>query len=333
MNLRSSLVSLLAVGTSIAAAGCGSSSSGAAPDAAMPVADGGAGAAVDAADPAAAFIGQWYESGTRALACPGASVIEPLTERFEIARGVSAPLVRMVTGGCKLDLDLDGGFAVIRAGQTCPGEADGPSTDLRRSYDMGRLSVSGTTMIVARSGSAAVISGGQTVTCRLEESATGHRVAADLPADAGLAPDGAADASTDAGPARIVNGDYRVTAIVQGSDECGIKPENLVDNPLVRIPVTIDGEMLKVGSPAGGPALPALGQGPLLPGATSNLSRMNHVAAPPCAYDVELSSVVTIDGADTFGLGVVETQRNRTGCSTPAATCRSIWSWRLVRVP
>jgi len=163
--------------------------------------------------------------------------------------------------------------------------------------------------------------------------------------DAGC-PDGAvntADAAStrDANPFNITNGKYKATAVQLSDDGCMINPKILVDmntDMNTWIPVEISGGIMKVGNPKGEPAAPSLGQGPYVTtGDTFKLTRTNHfkVDAPStCEYDQDVTSTITLDANDSFGLGVVEKQTMRKNCTAPAGvgeSCASTWSWRMVK--
>jgi hypothetical protein len=153
-------------------------------------------------------------------------------------------------------------------------------------------------------------------------------------------PDGSGN--RDASGFTLSNGKYKATMIADPiTDGCMINPKLLVDmntNMDTWIPVEISGGIMKVGNPKGEPPAASLGEGPYVTtGETFKLTRMNHfkVEAPStCEYDQEVTSTITLDGNDTFGLGVVEKQTNRKMCATPAGvgdSCASTWSWRMVK--
>jgi hypothetical protein len=154
----------------------------------------------------------------------------------------------------------------------------------------------------------------------------------------------------------LTSGKYKVTGIAPDPtdpamaamvhDECKITPEVLKgdEKPEDWVPVDVSAtEFVKVGNPKGDQSMPAtlkasLGEGQLIrTGTTSTLTRMNHVKVPgtPCEYDNEVNSILTLDGDNTFGLGVTEKQTNRAaGCVEPVgvpANCTSVWTWRLVK--
>jgi hypothetical protein len=151
----------------------------------------------------------------------------------------------------------------------------------------------------------------------------------------------------DANQLKLSAGKYKVTAINPNpptQDECMIGPQGLVGDemPADWINVEIDAaDNLKIGNPKGDEAMPAslmpsLGSGMLNRYGTTTLKRTNHVkvTGTPCEYDSDVTSTVTLDANDSFGLGVVEKQTNRTMCAAPAgvpASCTSVWTWRLVK--
>ena len=163
--------------------------------------------------------------------------------------------------------------------------------------------------------------------------------------DAGVCPDsgvtsldgGAGDGGGAVGT--ISSGKYKATGAVIADDGCKIDPMALVTmntDMNAWLPVDVTGGTMKVGNPKGTPEMPSLGSG-AYGGASFKLTRVNHVklAAPStCEYDSDVTSTITNDAIDSFGLGVVEKQMNRTGCLEPAgvpASCASTWSWRMVK--
>ena len=157
--------------------------------------------------------------------------------------------------------------------------------------------------------------------------------------------DASLGSARDANPNTITTGNYKATAVVPQTDDCKIDPKIVVDM-MILIPVDLTGGVMKVGNPKGEPVAPSLGQGPLVTtGDTFKLTRMNHFKVgtdpvtgvmSPCEYDQEVTSTITLDAFDSFGLGVQEKQSNRTMCTAPAgvgASCTSTWSWRMVKVP
>lgn len=139
----------------------------------------------------------------------------------------------------------------------------------------------------------------------------------------------------------ITSGLYKATAATVADDGCKIDPMALVTmnaNMNAWLPVTVSGGTMKVGNDKGEPPAPSLGQGPYVTtGGTFKLTRMNHykVAAPStCEYDQDVTSTITLDAIDSFGIGVVEKQMNRKNCMEPAGvgeSCASTWSWRMVK--
>jgi len=158
----------------------------------------------------------------------------------------------------------------------------------------------------------------------------------------GGCPDGAVtpgDGGGGAGGAvgSITSGKYKATAATIAEDGCKIDPMVVV-SMMVELPVDITAGTMKVGNPRGTPAMASLGQGPYVTtGGTFKLTRMNHVkldAPSTCEYDSEVTSTITLDAIDSFGIGVVEKQSNRTTCMIPegvGANCSSTWSWRMVK--
>lgn len=154
-----------------------------------------------------------------------------------------------------------------------------------------------------------------------------------------VTPDGGGGGGDAAAVGSITSGMYKVTAATVASDECKIDPMVLA-TMMTQLPVTISGGTMKVGNNKGEPPQASLGEGPYVTtGATFQLKRMNHVkveAPSTCEYDSEVTSTVTLDAIDSFGLGVVEKQMNRKTCMVPAdvgTNCTSTWSWRLVKAP
>ena len=155
----------------------------------------------------------------------------------------------------------------------------------------------------------------------------------------GGASDGAAGAI-----GTISTGKYKALSVNIGEDGCMINPMGLVTanmtDPMSYVPVTVMGGTMSVGNPKGDGVnnLPSLGTGPY-GGATFTLSRKNHVKVgmgSPCEYDADVTSTVTNDAIDSFGIGVVEKQTNRTMCTEPAgvgASCASTYSFRMQKVP
>jgi hypothetical protein len=151
---------------------------------------------------------------------------------------------------------------------------------------------------------------------------------------------GCSDAATDAGgpPYWPSAGQYKVISYMSVSDGCGIGLDELTNSskPEDWISVRLEGSTIKIGNDRGTPAMPSLGQGPLV-GAQSDLTRVNHVKNPDpstCEYDSNVVSRVTLDdpAGRTIGLSVREEQTNRTMCTAPVgvgSTCSSTWSWRL----
>ena len=137
----------------------------------------------------------------------------------------------------------------------------------------------------------------------------------------------------------LTSGNYKATATTAGTDGCMIMPDQVV-TMMVALPVSVDATgLMKVGNDKGTPPMPSLGQGMIVrTSPTFTLTRVNHVKLDPpstCEYDSDVTSTVTLDGNDTFGLGVVEKQSNRTTCMEPAGVgmdCTSTWSWRLVKM-
>jgi hypothetical protein len=115
----------------------------------------------------------------------------------------------------------------------------------------------------------------------------------------------------------------------------GLVTANMTD-PTSYVPVTVSGGTMSVGNPKGDGVnnLPSLGTGPY-GGATFTLKRMNHVKVgngSPCEYDADVTSTITNDAIDSFGIGVVEKQTNRTMCTEPAgvgASCASTYTFRM----
>jgi hypothetical protein len=165
--------------------------------------------------------------------------------------------------------------------------------------------------------------------------------------DGGVCPDSAvspADAGA-TGDAPVVgtitSGKYKATAAVITDDGCKIDPMALVTMNTSMdawLPVDISGGTMKVGNDRGTPAAPSLGSGPYSASSfTFKLTRMNHVAVgmgSSCEYDSDVTSTITQDAIDSFGIGVVEKQTNRKNCMVPAGvgeSCASTWSWRMVK--
>ena len=164
--------------------------------------------------------------------------------------------------------------------------------------------------------------------------------------DGGLCPDGSvgvldASAGDAAAVGSITSGLYKATGLTPGDDGCKIDPMQLVTmnaNMAAWLPVSVSGGIMKVGNDKGEPPAPSLGSGPYVTtGGTFKLTRMNHykVAAPStCEYDQDVTSTITLDAIDSFGIGVVEKQMNRKNCMEPAGvgeSCASTWSWRMVK--
>jgi hypothetical protein len=148
----------------------------------------------------------------------------------------------------------------------------------------------------------------------------------------------------DANPFTIAPGNYKVIGFTAGMDECMLNPKIFMDmntNPMAHIPVSYDASgNIRIGNLRGTPEQPSLGQGPVdKSGDSYKITRMNKVmvmAPSTCTYDVEVTSTVTMDSVNTFGLGVVEKQSMRSMCMEPMGVgvmCTSSWSWRLEKLP
>jgi hypothetical protein len=151
-------------------------------------------------------------------------------------------------------------------------------------------------------------------------------------------PDGGATGDT-APLGMITSGLYKATAAVITDDGCKINPMDLVDKNTMMaawLPVEVTTTTMSVGNPKGTPPTPSLGTGPF-GGATFTLKRMNHVkldAPSMCEYDADVTSTITNDAINSFGIGVVEKQMNRMNCMEPAgvgASCASTFSLRMVK--
>ena len=145
-------------------------------------------------------------------------------------------------------------------------------------------------------------------------------------------------ASPDAGFA-LSPGNYKATAISAGTDGCSVKPDEAVG--ALTVPVEVAGGVVSIGSTTNTnytatPAGPSLGSGALTASPVT-LTLVTHIkvnAPSTCEYDRSVTSTVTLDAVNNFGLGVVEKQTNRANCTdlTPAVTsCTSTWSWRMVK--
>jgi hypothetical protein len=169
--------------------------------------------------------------------------------------------------------------------------------------------------------------------CGSDDSTCGD---AACPDSAVGSPDGGAGAV-----GSIVSGKYKATAATVADDGCKIDPMLLVTmntNMETWIPVDVSGGTMKVGNNKGEPPAPSLGSGPYVTtGGTFKLTRMNHYKVPApstCEYDQDVTSTITLDAINSFGIGVVEKQNNRKNCTEPAGvaeSCASSWSWRMVK--
>jgi hypothetical protein len=151
---------------------------------------------------------------------------------------------------------------------------------------------------------------------------------------------GSLDGGAGDGPlvGNITSGKYKALSLAKGQDDCMINPMDLVDknaDPMYWLPVDVTGGVMKVGNPKGDGTtdLPSLGTG-AYGGFTFTLKRMNHVkvSGTPCEYDADVTSTITNDAIDSFGIGVVEKQMNRTMCVVPAgvgASCVSTYTFRM----
>ena len=156
------------------------------------------------------------------------------------------------------------------------------------------------------------------------------------PDSAVTTPDGSAGGDT-APLGSITSGKYKALSVNVGEDGCMINPKDLVDknaDMTYWLPVEVTASTMSVGNPKGTPAIASLGTGPY-GGATFTLKRMNHVkldAPSTCEYDADVTSTITNDAIDSFGIGVVEKQMNRMNCMEPAgvgASCASTYSFRM----
>jgi hypothetical protein len=151
---------------------------------------------------------------------------------------------------------------------------------------------------------------------------------------------GGLDGGVDAAPlGSITSGKYKALSANLGEDGCMINAMDLVTknaDPTYWLPVEVTGGIMTVGNKKGDGVtdLPSLGTGPY-GGATFTLKRMNHVKVgmgSPCEYDADVTSTITNDAIDSFGIGVVEKQTNRVMCTVPAgvgASCASTYSFRM----
>ena len=137
----------------------------------------------------------------------------------------------------------------------------------------------------------------------------------------------------------ITSGNYKATAAVITDDGCKVDPMDLVNKAAMgaTLPVVVSGGTMKVGNDRGTPAMASLGSGPYSATYTFKLTRVNHVkvdAPSTCEYDSDVTSTITQDAVDSFGIGVVEKQMNRKNCMEPVGvleSCASTWSWRMVK--
>jgi hypothetical protein len=158
----------------------------------------------------------------------------------------------------------------------------------------------------------------------------------------GVVIDGGSGLVVDGGSRVIVDGamlwglsrgknDYRVTAVANISDGCGLAVDGLVGSIL---PVTYDEstDIISIGNLQGTPMMPSLGSGKVGDNLATLLRDNVDSEGPSCSYHRRDVANLTLFGHDAFTLDITEIQSMFAAqCPTVPASgsCISRWRWTL----